>query len=237
MMSTARKMLAGSSHVALLVLMSLFGGWVVAQEARPLGVKLEGLWTWDQEGPFAETLLDLVVEGLLTKEAEEYRRRWAIQEQDESALCQPQSPVAFAGSAGDFEIFVREDIVYVLVLDSNVLALEQVRRVYMDGRERPDDFWPNKSGWSEGHWEGNTLVVRTNDFTEGTIDSGDRPLPFGGSDSEMIERYTLSEDANHLSLRAEARDPKYYVAPIEIGFDFVRSDRTVSTVDCVPSIY
>ena len=230
MMSTARRILTGSSYFAVLVSMSSFGSWVVAQEAHSLGAKLEDLWTWDREGPFAETLLDLVAEGLLTEEAEEFRRMWAIQEHDDSALCQRQSATAFAGSAGDFEILVREDTIYVL-------ALEQVRRVYMDGRGRPNDFWPNKLGWSEGHWEGNTLVVRTNDFTEGTIDSGNRPLPFGGPDSEMIERYTLSEDANHLSLRIEASDPKYYVAPIEIGFYFVRSDKTASTVDCLPSIY
>ena len=37
----------------------------------------------------------------------------------------------------------------------------QVRRVYMDGREAPD-YWPTSlSGYSTGHWEGDTLVVRT----------------------------------------------------------------------------
>jgi len=38
---------------------------------------------------------------------------------------------------------------------------EAVVRVYLDGREPPEDLVPSFNGYSTGHWEGNTLVVQT----------------------------------------------------------------------------
>lgn len=37
----------------------------------------------------------------------------------------------------------------------------QVRRIFMDGREIPDDYPPTRMGYSVGHWEGDTLVIET----------------------------------------------------------------------------
>ena len=37
----------------------------------------------------------------------------------------------------------------------------QVRRIFMDGREAPEYWPPSLGGYSTGHWEGETLVVRT----------------------------------------------------------------------------
>lgn len=37
----------------------------------------------------------------------------------------------------------------------------QVRRIYMDGREFPDDYPPSRMGYSIGHWEDSTLVIET----------------------------------------------------------------------------
>ena len=37
----------------------------------------------------------------------------------------------------------------------------QVRRVFLDGREHPDDYPTTRMGHSIGHWEGNTLVIDT----------------------------------------------------------------------------
>ena len=216
--------------ISLIVSLSPVGGTVFAQEFYPLQGMLEGLWEPGRGDGSSENLLDLEVEALLTAEAEDFRRRWAIEESDDAALCQRRSAAAHTGFGYTLEFLSKDGVIYMI-------GFEQIRRVYMDGRDRPNDFWPNKLGWSEGQWEGDTLVVRTNDFTQGTIDSGDRPLPFGGPDAEMIERYTLSEDATRLSLQVFRNDPKYYIAPINMRQEFTRSDRTISTIDCVPSIY
>jgi hypothetical protein len=37
----------------------------------------------------------------------------------------------------------------------------QVRRIYTDGRELPDDYVTSRMGYSIGHWEGETLVIET----------------------------------------------------------------------------
>ena len=90
--------------------------------------------------------------------------------------------------------------------------------------------------WAKGEGN-NTLVVRTTDFTAGTLDAGNRPFPFGSPAGELLERYTLSDDGSWLHLDYHIEDPMYYVAPIDLRFDFVRSDETIATVDCLPGLY
>ena len=215
---------------SLIASLSSFAGTALAQGSQSVRASFEGQWTGQRGRGPAETLLDFEAEGLLTEEAEAYRAGWAI-EDDDQALCRRQSPASFAGSGRGIEIFVRRDIVYLI-------ADEQMRRVNMDGRERPPGFWPNELGWSEGEWEGNnTLVVRTTDFTAGTLDAGNRPFPFGSPAGELLERYTLSDDGSRLHLDYHIEDPMYYVAPINLRFDFVRSDETIATVDCLPGLY
>jgi hypothetical protein len=53
----------------------------------------------------------------------------------------------------------------------------------------------------------------------------------------MIERYTLSEGAGRLSVQVTLEDPTYYIYPMEFSFDFVRSDKTLHGIDCIPTVY
>ncbi|WP_338456473.1 DUF6152 family protein [uncultured Alteromonas sp.] len=50
------------------------------------------------------------------------------------------------------------------------------RTIYLDGTKMPEDYEPNRAGFSTGVWEGNTLVVTTTGFDEGWI-----MAPMGGS--------------------------------------------------------
>ncbi len=225
-----RRVLCWSLCLSLAITLAPNSSPVVAQEPHTLQAKLEGLWSRGRAGPPPETLFELQAESILTAETESYRRMYRFEEHDDEALCRPRSPAAFAGSGADFELFDRGDAIYIIMF-------EQVRRVYLDDREPPTGFWPNKSGWSDGHWDGNTLVVRTTDFTEGSISNNVEPLPFGGPDAEMIERYTLSEDGSRLSVQINLQDPKYYSYPMEFHFDFARTERTLHGADCIPSVY
>ena len=224
-----RKRRRGSYLLAVLSF-SLHANFILAQDSPARQAMINGLWEPVRGNAPSETLLDLEAEGLLTADAEAYRRNWTIEENDAGALCQRRSAAAHGGSGSTLEFFSKEGAIYLI-------SMQQVRRVYLDERDRPVGFWPNKLGWSEGRWEANSLVVLTTDFTLGTIDSGDRPLPFGGPDAEMIERFTLSEDATRLSVEVSRTDPKYYIAPIILHQDFVRSDDTVYPTDCIPSVY
>ena len=44
--------------------------------------------------------------------------------------------------------------------------LGDVRRVFLDGRARPNPLWPTWLGHSLGHWEGETLVIETVAMTQ-----------------------------------------------------------------------
>ena len=46
---------------------------------------------------------------------------------------------------------------------------QETVRIYLDGREAPDDLLPSYTGFSTGHWEGNTLAVRTTHLREDTL--------------------------------------------------------------------
>ncbi len=87
----------------------------------------------------------------------------------------------------------------------------QVRRVLMDGREAPV-YWPTSlGGYSTGHWEGETLVVRTTHLSpDNYMENSGRPFS-GAEDTYVIERFTRSEDV--LMFAAEIHDPTYYEDP------------------------
>ncbi len=87
------------------------------------------------------------------------------------------------------------------------------RVIYLDGRPHAPANLKFYLGDSRGHWEGNTLVVETTNFSQG----------FRGSNIEtykMIERFTRV-DANNLRREITFDDPKTWSRPwtvlIEMG--------------------
>lgn len=53
--------------------------------------------------------------------------------------------------------------------------MDMVRTIHLDGNVMPEDFVPNRTGYSVGEWDGDTLVVMTIGFDEGWI-----MAPIGG---------------------------------------------------------
>ena len=109
----------------------------------------------------------------------------------------------------------------------------QVRRVFIDGRTAPD-YWPlSLSGYSTGHWEGETLVVRTTHLSPDN-DMWLTGLPFSGDEhTYVIERYTRTEDA--LKLVAEVYDPTYYEEPYVMNGSWTfEPDGEIWEYDCNP---
>ena len=75
-----------------------------------------------------------------------------------------------------------------------VEMIHDVRIIPLDGRPHlPQSIRP-WMGDSRGHWEGNTLVVETTNFTDktGDVGAGMQRATFRGSDDKMrlIERFT-----------------------------------------------
>ena len=83
-----------------------------------------------------------------------------------------------------------------------------VREIFMDGRPLPkkEDVEPWWNGYSVGHWEGDTLVVDTTNFTE--------KYSFRGSDRNLhlVEKFTRV-DANTINYEFTIDDPTAFTKP------------------------
>ena len=108
------------------------------------------------------------------------------------------------------------------------------RTIYMDPhREAPVDSW---MGWSNGRWEGDTLVVDVTGFNGHTW--FDRAGNFHSADLHVIERYTLVSPY-HIQYEATIEDPKVFTRPWKMSFPLYRRvEPNVQLVEfnCVPFV-
>ncbi len=92
-----------------------------------------------------------------------------------------------------------------------------VRTLYLNSQdEAPVDSW---MGWSNGRWEGDTLVVDVNGFNDQTW--FDRAGNFHSEALHVVERYTrVSQDV--LQYEATIEDPKVFTKPWKISMPLYR---------------
>lgn len=84
------------------------------------------------------------------------------------------------------------------------------RQIWTDGRKHPDAFEPTWMGDSIGKWEGDTLVVDTNNFNDRTfIDRVGRPHSDALHLTERIRRI----DSKYIEIAFTVDDPKSYTKP------------------------
>ena len=104
--------------------------------------------------------------------------------------------------------------------DGDIMIVYQfagaVRTVAMaDHREAPVDSW---MGWSNGRWEGDTLVVEVNGLNANWLD---RSGNFATETRRVTERYTPM-DANHVRYEATIEDPAVFSHPWTIRMPLYR---------------
>ena len=109
----------------------------------------------------------------------------------------------------------------ILETDTDILIAYQyasgVRTIFMkEHGEAPVDSW---MGWSNGHWDGDVLVV---DVT-GQIGQSwlDRAGNFATASLHVVERY-IPQGPDHLWYEATLEDPAVYSAPWTIGLPLYR---------------
>ena len=92
-----------------------------------------------------------------------------------------------------------------------------VRTIYMDEhKEAPADSW---MGWSNGHWEGDTLVVDTAGFNDQSW--FDRAGNFHSDALHVVERYTAASPG-HLLYEATIEDPNVFTRSWKISMPLYR---------------
>ena len=128
-----------------------------------------------------------------------------------AAHCVPYGMPTMMQSAGGYpiEFILRpEQLTMIYEVES------ETRRVYMPGHGVvPEKRLPVRQGYSEGHWDGNTLVVETTDMTDG-LDQRSYPH---SDQAKIVERFRLVPDAKVgriLEYDLTMTDPVYYTQPI-----------------------
>jgi hypothetical protein len=86
------------------------------------------------------------------------------------------------------------------------------RVVPTDGRTHRDEVPPAYRGESVGHWEGDTFVVDTRNFTDNTWISAEGRVSPHSDQLRIVERYRRV-DANTLEIEATLEDPVMLRAP------------------------
>jgi len=84
------------------------------------------------------------------------------------------------------------------------------RQIFTDGRPLPKDPNPSFTGYSSGHWEGDTLVVQTTGFRDGMwLDRSGSPMTEAATMTERFRRVNYG----NLEIEITLDDPKAYTAP------------------------
>jgi hypothetical protein len=142
--------------------------------------------------------------------------------------CLPSGPSSYpAGPSvgGTRRIVQNPDLIAVLNPDMTY------RTVYMDGRElEAEPVLLTWMGYSAGHWEGDTLVIESNGYSDKTWLTREG-LPHTDQ-LRITERYTRL-DYGHMSLDITYDDPGTFTEPVNASVDLVlRPDEAMLEVIC-----
>jgi hypothetical protein len=94
----------------------------------------------------------------------------------------------------------------------NLGVLHDIRRIYMDGIGHTVGADPSFNGDSVGRWEGDTLVVETNNIRAGTIDRDGIPY----SDKLTVVERIRRVSATRMEIETTLTDPEAFVVPYTI---------------------
>jgi hypothetical protein len=144
-----------------------------------------------------------------------YEHRQATFERDAPhSRCKPSPGPRQVGTAYGFEIIEMRDLQRVFIFD--IGGPYSFRIIYMDGRPHPRDQVPMYTGHSIGNWDGDTLVVDTTGFNEGSWIEAEG---FPHTDQlHLIERFTRT-DLNTLKYEVTVEDPGAYTRSWSGGFN------------------
>ena len=108
------------------------------------------------------------------------------------------------------------------------------RTIYMDSEQgAPGDTW---MGWSNGHWEGDTLVVDVTGFNGHTW--FDRAGNFHSDALHVVERWT-PVSAYHMRYEATIEDPNVFTRPWKMSFMLYRQveeNARLIEFNCIPFV-
>ncbi len=194
--------------IALLVVFTS----IQAQAANnPAPVDLTGVWMPTAIGPTGERTqvfpenLPFLPETEAGRAAYEANYNPVVDDASRSCLPYGMPRQMLVRAQYPTEIIQTDDRITMIVELHN-----DVRRIYLDGRQKPDGLLPSFMGFSTGHWEKDELVIETTG-----IRPGGYPEP-KSTDLKVTERIRLVDGGDAgtmLELKMVIDDPVYYAAP------------------------
>lgn len=134
---------------------------------------------------------------------------------DPSTLCLPEGMPTVMQAIYPIQILQTPGQITVLAE-----LFMQTRRIYMDAEMPPvDDLAPSYYGFSSGHWEGDTLVVKTRGVK---TDVQFFEIPHSEA-MEITERYQLADGGKKLYLDISIEDPVYLRTPYQFRWVYERT--------------
>ena len=207
-----------------------------AAEAQP---DFTGVWESYRGAPQARTSgfggtrggLPLTEEG--QRRVEQYRVLSGPERLNAAAHCANYGIPAVMGMPGQYPLeFIHKPDQLTIIFESN----NETRRIYIGERQLPPERRiPSRAGYSEGHWEGDVLVVKTTDL----LDAQDQGMPYS-EQATIDERFSLETDANGtevLTYTALINDPVYYTAPVEFTRRYQRYDGFILPYACQDELW
>jgi hypothetical protein len=101
--------------------------------------------------------------------------------------------------------------------------IHETRIIPLDGRGPLPSSMKSYMGASRGHWEGNTLVVRTTNLNGRTGMQGNGMMLIPTDTLELVERFTPLS-ANILQYEVTITDPKTWTRPWKVAFPLRRDN-------------
>ena len=138
------------------------------------------------------------------------KRKESHAKDNPDAYCLPMGLMQFHIHPQPRKIVQTRDVMIVLY-EGNA----GIRTIFLDGRPLPKigDVQPWWYGYSTGHWEGETLVIESNNFRDnGWLDINGSPLTDQGTLTERWTRRTYGD----LRIDVTIDDPKAYTAPFTV---------------------
>jgi hypothetical protein len=138
--------------------------------------------------------------------AEVVKQRMAANGKDDPAShCQPLGAIRLF-TFPQYRKIVQVPGLLVILSERDVTF----RQIFTDGRALPNHPQPSSTGYSSGHWEGDTLVVQTNGFRDGMwMDRRGDPMTDAAKLTERFRRVNYG----NLEIELTVDDPKAYTAP------------------------
>ena len=226
---------------ALLVTAAMIAPGAAASAAESEHPDFTGLWesyrgaAQERGSGFGGVRSDLP----LTEEGErlvaEFRELAGPMRMNGATYCASYGVPSMMYLPGSYPIeFIQKPDQLTIVFEVN----NETRRIYI-GNDRqlpPEQRLPSRQGYSEGHWEGDVLVVKTSALLDGLDQSA---YPYS-EQATINERFSLSQDANGtavLTWEATIIDPVYYTEPVELGRQYEAYDGFIIPYGCQDEIW